>query len=108
MDTTVNQTRLCSKVLLLILFYTLIFNSSAASTKDSEIEESLVSSTGRPKMVIGSRPPTCFLRCENCTPCKPIVVPLPPVLTQTDSASEHSEPKPEVWKCMCDGKLYNL
>ncbi|BAT90602.1 hypothetical protein VIGAN_06186900 [Vigna angularis var. angularis] len=116
MDTTVNQTRVCGNVLLLILFCTLIFTSSAASTKaDSEIEESLVSSRGRPDMFIGSRPPTCFSKCEKCTPCTPIIVPLPPVPTHIDSASKQSDiasqlsshAKPEVWKCTCGGKLYD-
>ncbi|WVZ01921.1 hypothetical protein V8G54_022727 [Vigna mungo] len=72
-----NETRLCSKLLLLVLFCTLLFSSSAASTK------------GRPKMFIGSEPPTCFSKCEKCTPCKPIIV-SPPSSMQTDIASQRS------------------
>ncbi|WVZ02074.1 hypothetical protein V8G54_022880 [Vigna mungo] len=106
MDIRVNQTRLCSNVLLLILFCTLIFSRSAASFIDSEIEESLVSSMDRPKMLIGSTPPSCLFKCEKCTPCKPIVVPLPPVQMQSNTVF-HTEPKEEVWKCTCGGKLYN-
>ncbi|XP_047179008.1 EPIDERMAL PATTERNING FACTOR-like protein 1 [Vigna umbellata] len=117
MDTTVKQT-LCGNVLLLILFCTLIFSSGAASIKDSEIGENLVSSTDRPKMLIGSSPPTCISRCNNCTPCKPILVPLPPpVPQQTHSTFEQPHtafqrpddfgPETVIWKCTCGGKLYN-
>ncbi|WVZ02071.1 hypothetical protein V8G54_022877 [Vigna mungo] len=115
MDTTVNQTHVCGNVLLLILFCTLIFSSSAASIKaHRKIEESLVSSTTKPD-TFGSRPPTCISKCEKCTPCTPIVVPLPPVSTQIDSAFKQpdtasqfsSQAKPEVWKCTCGGKLYD-
>ncbi|WVZ02934.1 hypothetical protein V8G54_023740 [Vigna mungo] len=112
MDTTLKET-LCGNVLLLIFFCTLIFSSSAAS-----IKEKLVSSTGRPKILVGSSPPTCISRCNNCTPCKPIVVPLPPpVPAQTHSTSEQPNtafqrsddfgPQVVVWKCTCGGKLYN-
>ncbi|WVZ02113.1 hypothetical protein V8G54_022919 [Vigna mungo] len=114
MDTRVNQTRVCGNVLLLILFCILIFSNSAASTKDSEIGESLVSSRDKPKMLIGSSPPTCISRCEKCTPCKPILVPLtPPAALQTHSASKQHDtasqqsPQALIWKCTCGGKLYN-
>ncbi|KAG2397608.1 uncharacterized protein HKW66_Vig0141560 [Vigna angularis] len=116
MDTIGNQTRLCSIVMLMLLCTMIFFSCSAASTKASESEESLVSSTGRPKMLIGSSPPTCISRCDNCTPCKPIVVPFPPpVPLQTLSTSEQLNtafqrsddfgPQAVIWKCTCGGKL---
>ncbi|QCD88235.1 hypothetical protein DEO72_LG3g2777 [Vigna unguiculata] len=119
MDSITNQSRVCRNVFFFCLFCTLIFSSSAASTKaDSENVESLVSSTGGAKRFLRgwSKPPTCFSRCLSCTPCTPILVATPPsARRQTAAASEQPDTAsrrpddyyPTFWKCTCGGKLYD-
>ncbi|KAJ4970678.1 hypothetical protein NE237_003777 [Protea cynaroides] len=50
---------------------------------------------------IGSSPPKCTGKCEKCTPCKPVHVPVHPGMPVT------TEYYPEAWKCKCGNKLYN-
>ncbi|KAG0490451.1 hypothetical protein HPP92_007314 [Vanilla planifolia] len=48
----------------------------------------------------GSYPPRCTSKCGECSPCKPVHVPVPqgtPVIT---------EYYPEAWRCKCNNKLY--
>ncbi|KAK7341816.1 hypothetical protein VNO80_24755 [Phaseolus coccineus] len=107
MFTTLKQTHLCRNVFFLFLLCTLIFSSSAASSKDSESGESLKSSTGGAM----SRPPNCISRCEKCTPCKPILVATPPAAAphQTDSASRRPHGYyPLVWKCTSQSGTVSL
>ncbi|KAF4375595.1 hypothetical protein F8388_011581 [Cannabis sativa] len=42
---------------------------------------------------IGSSPPRCLWKCGNCTPCKPVHVPVPPGTPVT------AEYYPEAWSC---------
>ncbi|KAM6578423.1 hypothetical protein CsatB_030260 [Cannabis sativa] len=49
---------------------------------------------------IGSSPPRCLWKCGNCTPCKPVHVPVPPGTPVT------AEYYPEAWRCKCGNKLY--
>ncbi|KAL5709874.1 hypothetical protein ACHQM5_020507 [Ranunculus cassubicifolius] len=49
---------------------------------------------------LGSFPPRCKAKCGNCTPCKPVHVPVPP------GTSEPTEYYPEAWRCKCGNKLY--
>ncbi|QCD88225.1 hypothetical protein DEO72_LG3g2773 [Vigna unguiculata] len=108
MDRITNQSRVCRNVFFLCLFCTLIFSSHVSSTKgfDDVIAGSEIGGS-----VIGSTPPSCNSRCENCTPCTPILVPKsPPAHPLTHSASDpHVDLDPEaaVWKCTCGGKLYD-
>ncbi|KAL5707445.1 hypothetical protein ACHQM5_018347 [Ranunculus cassubicifolius] len=44
----------------------------------------------------GSSPPTCNKKCGTCTPCERVLV-TPP--GGTGDA--------QVWRCKCDGQLYN-
>ena len=47
---------------------------------------------------IGSHPPNCINRCDNCTPCVPVIVPEHP----PGSTGYY----PDSWKCKCGNKLY--
>ncbi|CAH8282349.1 unnamed protein product [Eruca vesicaria subsp. sativa] len=49
---------------------------------------------------LGSSPPRCSSKCERCTPCKPVHVPVPPGTPVT------AEYYPEAWRCKCGNKLY--
>ncbi|WCJ42162.1 hypothetical protein M5689_022988 [Euphorbia peplus] len=55
------------------------------------------------KFEIDSSPPSCENKCQGCTPCTRVSVPVPP--------SRNFEPNDEsgnvVWKCSCGGHLYN-
>ena len=46
----------------------------------------------------GSHPPNCINRCDDCTPCKPVIVQVHP--------PEIPGYYPESWKCNCGNKLY--
>ncbi|KAJ9167471.1 hypothetical protein P3X46_022122 [Hevea brasiliensis] len=48
----------------------------------------------------GSSPPRCTSKCDKCTPCKPVHVPVPPGTPVT------TEYYPEAWRCKCGNKLY--
>ncbi|KAF4380601.1 hypothetical protein F8388_009715 [Cannabis sativa] len=43
---------------------------------------------------IGSSPPRCLWKCGNCTPCKPVHVPVPPGTPVT------AEYYPEAWRSL--------
>ncbi|KAF3547676.1 hypothetical protein DY000_02001594 [Brassica cretica] len=49
---------------------------------------------------LGSSPPRCTSKCEGCTPCKPVHVPVP---SGTPVTAEYY---PEAWRCKCGNKLY--
>ncbi|XP_058784694.1 EPIDERMAL PATTERNING FACTOR-like protein 6 [Vicia villosa] len=76
-----------------------------------EIKQGLVSQ-GKPKDHIflkrrllvgpGSSPPTCIAKCNECTPCTPILVTVPP-----KKQEEFGPYYPQVWKCTCDNQLYD-
>ncbi|KAL3649012.1 hypothetical protein CASFOL_005415 [Castilleja foliolosa] len=48
-----------------------------------------------------SVPPSCIGRCEKCTPCKPVLVSVPPEIKRP------LQYYPRKWKCQCGGKLYD-
>ncbi|XP_058765314.1 EPIDERMAL PATTERNING FACTOR-like protein 6 [Vicia villosa] len=48
---------------------------------------------------IGSQPPNCEGGCDNCTPCNPTLVAVPP--------QQIPESKPEIWKCQCGETIYD-
>lgn len=93
------------------------------STKDVLVEE---------KSRLGSMPPSCYNKCNQCHPCRAIQVPSLPsnngveprggvARTQARSmdhtiressiphagASRYSNYKPLGWKCRCGGHFYN-
>ncbi|XP_030456645.1 EPIDERMAL PATTERNING FACTOR-like protein 4 [Syzygium oleosum] len=49
----------------------------------------------------GSSPPTCRAKCERCSPCRAVHVPIHPGL------SLPLEYYPEAWRCKCGNKLFN-
>ncbi|XVE65953.1 hypothetical protein DITRI_Ditri08aG0041600 [Diplodiscus trichospermus] len=48
----------------------------------------------------GSSPPSCRSKCGNCSPCKPVHVPIQP------GCSMPLEYYPEAWRCKCGKKLF--
>ncbi|GLJ15908.1 hypothetical protein SUGI_0262880 [Cryptomeria japonica] len=69
-------------------------------------EEIMTMKLGRRRMLglrhlPGSSPPKCKSKCGNCRPCKSVLVPINPKMTV------HAEYYPQVWRCRCNGKLYN-
>ncbi|KAL1808484.1 hypothetical protein DCAR_0727945 [Daucus carota subsp. sativus] len=101
--------RLISSAALLFL----IFASSAAATRtpthrklggqDSsgslEILERVMI-TRRRLSGLGSWPPSCRSKCESCSPCNPVHVPVHPGFTIP------LEYYPEAWRCKCRNKTY--
>ncbi|KAE8126040.1 hypothetical protein FH972_020793 [Carpinus fangiana] len=65
-------------------------------------EEERWMSLGR-RFLIGSSPPQCTSKCGKCTPCKPVLVRVPP---RTPVTSDSEPYDPLVWRCKCGNKLY--
>ncbi|KAM7514453.1 hypothetical protein LguiA_004036 [Lonicera macranthoides] len=77
------------------------------------------------RSMIGSRPPRCDIKCNNCGHCEAVQVPVAPQLmkTQLNAKSAHhlftnpsiaysrgddlSNYKPMSWKCKCGNFLFN-
>ncbi|KAG5236615.1 hypothetical protein OIU77_014444 [Salix suchowensis] len=48
----------------------------------------------------GSSPPSCRSKCDKCSPCKPVHVPIQRGLSMP------LEYYPEAWRCKCGNKLF--
>lgn len=77
------------------------------------------------KARLGSTPPSCHNRCNNCHPCMAIQVPTLPTRSRftrvnpfsggfvrppsslTTVLDQYSNYKPMGWKCHCNGHFYN-
>ncbi|GAA0150164.1 hypothetical protein Leryth_006442 [Lithospermum erythrorhizon] len=76
------------------------------------------------KTRLGSTPPSCHNKCNQCHPCMAVQVPtmpshnrLPPLYGRSKnlldyyysspSSNRYSNYKPLGWKCRCDGHIYN-
>ncbi|KAG9441586.1 hypothetical protein H6P81_017440 [Aristolochia fimbriata] len=46
---------------------------------------------------IGSGPPNCYLKCNGCTPCDPVLVTVP----LRELVGTQAENYPQIWKCQC-------
>ncbi|URE07561.1 EPIDERMAL PATTERNING FACTOR-like protein 1 [Musa troglodytarum] len=55
------------------------------------------------KARLGSAPPNCHNRCNECTPCTAVPDPTAPDRPK----DKHSNYKPLGWKCRCGDNLYN-
>ncbi|TKY67238.1 EPIDERMAL PATTERNING FACTOR protein 6 [Spatholobus suberectus] len=51
----------------------------------------------------GSSRPQCTSKCGKCTPCKPVLVTVPPTASYAVTAPEYY---PRAWRCKCGNKLY--
>ncbi|KAK7276111.1 hypothetical protein RIF29_17244 [Crotalaria pallida] len=126
----IKKTQLCWSVsffIFLISFCTLIFSTTTCldtsrcpmftkadidfQQMEEEIGQGVVSGgiaeihhIGWPRRLLlsgpGSFPPRCTSKCGNCTPCKPVHVPVPPGTPVT------AEYYPEAWRCKCGNKYY--
>ncbi|KAG9441653.1 hypothetical protein H6P81_017507 [Aristolochia fimbriata] len=52
---------------------------------------------------IGSGPPNCYLKCNGCIPCDPVLVTVPP----RELVGTQAESYPQIWKCQCQGSFYD-
>ncbi|KMZ68479.1 EPIDERMAL PATTERNING FACTOR-LIKE protein 1 [Zostera marina] len=62
------------------------------------------------KIRLGSTPPSCHRRCDQCNPCIAVQVPTLPVAglrRNTDSFRGYPNYKPLGWKCRCQGRFFN-
>ncbi|KAH0455549.1 hypothetical protein IEQ34_015581 [Dendrobium chrysotoxum] len=66
------------------------------------------------KLRLGSMPPSCHSRCNNCNPCTAVEAPTLPGPTgrvgpadQPAYSQYNSNYKPLGWKCGCGGRFYN-
>ncbi|CAA0831838.1 EPIDERMAL PATTERNING FACTOR-like protein 1 [Striga hermonthica] len=71
------------------------------------------------KARLGSTPPSCHNKCNQCHPCAAVQVPAQPSRSRVDPGSaqekypdpstgnRYSNYKPLGWKCTCNGHDYN-
>ncbi|KAL4196276.1 hypothetical protein AMTRI_Chr04g245360 [Amborella trichopoda] len=72
------------------------------------------------KTRLGSTPPSCRHKCNECNPCKAVQVPTLPMhdrirrgfepsvpLSLPDDGKMYSNYKPMGWKCKCGSHLFN-
>ncbi|GLJ18327.1 hypothetical protein SUGI_0324380 [Cryptomeria japonica] len=53
------------------------------------------------RLGIGSSPPDCRSRCNGCTPCFSVTIPINPTRTVTPM-----DYYPEVWRCKCRNRIF--
>ncbi|KAK3211289.1 hypothetical protein Dsin_015995 [Dipteronia sinensis] len=105
-----------SSFLLLLLLFTLTIavscfnhNSSPNSPRDLLFEE---------KTRLGSMPPSCHNKCNQCHPCMAVQVPTLPrqerlrpghmeFVEPSLLTNKYSNYKPLGWKCRCNGHFFN-
>ncbi|XP_077213957.1 EPIDERMAL PATTERNING FACTOR-like protein 1 [Tasmannia lanceolata] len=72
------------------------------------------------KTRLGSTPPNCHNRCNECNPCRAVQVPTQPIHNRVDPINavpmdlssslidnKYSNYKPLEWKCQCGNRLFN-
>nr|XP_018681688.1 PREDICTED: EPIDERMAL PATTERNING FACTOR-like protein 1 [Musa acuminata subsp. malaccensis] len=67
------------------------------------------------KIRLGSTPPSCHNRCNQCDPCTAVEIPTLPARSDRVRATDHpssysnhySDYKPLGWRCRCGSRLYN-
>ncbi|KAK9923132.1 hypothetical protein M0R45_031565 [Rubus argutus] len=56
------------------------------------------------KLVMGSGPPSCYMKCQGCTPCTATLVTVP----AHHPRGEEDEPYyPQTWRCKCGDRLFD-
>ncbi|GFP85647.1 epidermal patterning factor-like protein 1 [Phtheirospermum japonicum] len=105
---------LISSIALIIAPFFLISPSYSTNIYSYNNLQGLV--VGEEKARLGSTPPSCHNKCNQCHPCSAVQVPAQPSRRNADPDSAHSDPsagnrysnyKPLGWKCDCDGHYYN-
>ncbi|CAL9177771.1 unnamed protein product [Musa acuminata subsp. burmannicoides] len=94
-------------MLLHLLLPVCCFNESPLSRSEGMLVEE--------KARLGSAPPNCHNRCNECTPCTAVPDPtaperpsrVEPLLDDSFAEDKHSNYKPLGWKCRCGDNLYN-
>ncbi|GAA0155378.1 hypothetical protein LIER_13122 [Lithospermum erythrorhizon] len=117
-----------SSLILLLIIYTLVYFSIPYPIYCLNLKHPLADATQdllvEDKSRMGSTPPSCHNKCNNCHPCMVVQVPTMPgrgrvqphagramTLEYFDSSpsstTRYSNYKPLGWKCRCDDHLYN-
>ncbi|KAG6392748.1 hypothetical protein SASPL_146973 [Salvia splendens] len=90
-------------ILLSLILLASIFHSS----------NTLADSVAAEKTRLGSTPPSCHNKCNECHPCMAVQVPTLPSHSRVGPAdyssagNRYSNYKPLGWKCRCAGHFYN-
>ncbi|KAK4430561.1 EPIDERMAL PATTERNING FACTOR-like protein 1 [Sesamum alatum] len=106
-----------SITLIIALFFLIFSSSSYSATHKHTFRGFVVEKKAR----LGSRPPSCHNKCNECHPCRAVQVPALPRrghrVDPSSSAQEnyhsssagemYSNYKPLGWKCRCSGRFYN-
>ncbi|KAL2467143.1 EPIDERMAL PATTERNING FACTOR-like protein 6 [Abeliophyllum distichum] len=107
--------KLTQKFLLFIFF--LLFSPSAIFStinppkvdenfkKSENTIEKVMEMAGKLQLLLGSSPPKCVGKCKTCTPCKPVLVRVPPGKPVQFEVSR-IDYYPQIWRCQCGGNLY--
>ncbi|XP_010453059.1 PREDICTED: EPIDERMAL PATTERNING FACTOR-like protein 1 [Camelina sativa] len=115
-----------SSLLILLLFVLLITLQVSSFLQPVQPPDSPQVALIEDKARLGSTPPSCHNRCNNCHPCMAVQVPTlptrsrftrvnpfsggfvrPPPSSLTTVLDQYSNYKPMGWKCHCNGHFYN-
>ncbi|XP_076884479.1 EPIDERMAL PATTERNING FACTOR-like protein 8 [Bidens hawaiensis] len=74
----------------------------------SGVNDEGVTSVGKNKKILGSRPPRCVNKCVNCRPCEATLVIPPHYKTVRYRDQSHWDDNYYLlsWKCKCGDKLF--
>ncbi|KAL1569650.1 hypothetical protein AAHA92_01104 [Salvia divinorum] len=92
-------------IILLSLFLLASFSDSLIPKPSSESAKDWAAAE---KTRLGSRPPSCHNKCNECHPCMAVQVPTLPSHSRVGPLdNRYSNYKPLGWKCRCAGHFYN-
>ncbi|RZC79286.1 hypothetical protein C5167_003507 [Papaver somniferum] len=105
-------------VAIFIFFFTTTLLPFSSAVPDGLADTSSGTVEKRELLTLGSRPPQCFNKCFDCSPCTPELVSSPSQLRNmkrsirtnlmASSEQEYNPYLPQSWQCRCGNKLYQL
>ncbi|PHT99998.1 hypothetical protein BC332_29786 [Capsicum chinense] len=126
-----------SRIIVLIFFLFILLSPSYCLYHKPKLQDSIKGLLMEEKTRLGSIPPSCYNKCNQCHPCMAVQVPTTPSHNRAESnrvkninraelsraknmpmqyfessspsigANRYSNYKPLGWKCRCDDHFYN-
>ncbi|OIT33593.1 epidermal patterning factor-like protein 1 [Nicotiana attenuata] len=110
------------KATIIALLFILVFSPSYCLYHKYKPQDSTQGLLVEEKTRLGSTPPSCYNKCNQCHPCMAVQVPtipshhrvepsqiqgMPMDYFQPPGANRYSNYKPLGWKCRCGDHFYN-
>ncbi|XP_051143989.1 EPIDERMAL PATTERNING FACTOR-like protein 1 [Andrographis paniculata] len=102
--------------LILALFFLIVSPSSFSPNPNQFTSHTSKGFVVEGKARLGSAPPSCHNKCNQCRPCAAVQEPTIPGRRRAEPSSLSESPpdvnrcsnyKPLGWKCRCGGRFYN-